>query len=460
MPACLVVVLATSWVVAQQGLPTGAGELVKFTIPERDARGVLIWQLMGDHAKLRTDGKMEVDKLTVSTFKSSGVDWTFTTPTCVFNRETREGVSESEVKMSNKNTEITGDGFHWLANESRFIIRSNVTVSIEGGISKSVLLTTPAGATNKSSTRICSNLLDFDYSTNRIASFEGKVVAVDPQLTLCCKTMKVFFADKNNEVLRVEAFADVHMFHEGKEGIGEKAVFTRETGLVMLMGSGPMLRDEKGNWMRSRGDGIIYDIGKKTMRVDKPTLEIQSGGMTNAVVSTAPKLWAGPPTPQPASKVVSQPAAPAPAPLAGTTSKPFTKIDSEVMDFVDYTTNRVATFEGNVVAEDPQLTLRCKTMKVIFSNNNNEVLRVEAYTDVHMLHAGSEAIGEKAVFTRESGIIVLSGPKPMLRDEKGNWIRSRGEGITYDTVKKLMHVDKPTSEILTGGGNDPMTPAR
>lgn len=119
--------------------------------------------------------------------------------------------------------------------------------------------------------------MDYDYGTNRIATFEGNVVAVDPQLTLRCKTLKVFFADKNNEVLRVEAYSDVHLLHEGKEGIGEKAVFTRETGLIVLSGPKPVLRDEKGNWLSSRGDGIIYNVNTKRMHVDKPQMEMKNG---------------------------------------------------------------------------------------------------------------------------------------------------------------------------------------
>ncbi len=144
-------------------------------------------------------------------------------------------------------------------------------------------------------TTINSDLLDFDYQ-KKIATFEGNVIAVDPQLKLSCRKMVVTFGDKNSEVSKVEAYDDVHMYHEGKEGIGEKAVFTREKGIVILSGGKARLRDEKGNWVSSRGDGIIYDIHTKEMKVDKPTLEL----VPSSSPATTPKP--DPQTPRPPAK--------------------------------------------------------------------------------------------------------------------------------------------------------------
>lgn len=136
-------------------------------------------------------------------------------------------------------------------------------------------------------TKITSESMDLDYE-KRVSTFEGNVIATDPKLTLKCKTMKVF-ADRDNKIIRVEAYADVHLYHEGKEGIGDKAVYTKETGLVVLSGIKPMLKDEKGNWMLSRGDGIIYNIHTKDMHVDKPTLEIQPSSEGTLLKPSTPK---------------------------------------------------------------------------------------------------------------------------------------------------------------------------
>ncbi len=126
---------------AQQGFPPStSGELTKFTIPERNREGVLIWQLTGDRAKIRPDGKMEIETLQVNTYRGTNVDWTLSTPECILDRQSREAVSEAEVFISNKGTEITGKGFHWLANENRFIIRSRVQVIIYSDMTKKEML--------------------------------------------------------------------------------------------------------------------------------------------------------------------------------------------------------------------------------------------------------------------------------------------------------------------------------
>lgn len=122
---------------AQEGLsPVTSGNLSKFTIPERNREGVLVWQLSGERAKIRSDGKMDIEEMIVNTYRGSIVDWTLSTPRCILDRQTREAVSEADVRISNEKMEITGKGFHWLANESRFIIRSRVQVILHSGITQ------------------------------------------------------------------------------------------------------------------------------------------------------------------------------------------------------------------------------------------------------------------------------------------------------------------------------------
>ncbi len=125
-------------------------------------------------------------------------------------------------------------------------------------------------------TRITADMLNFDYGTNRVAIFEGNVVAVDPQLTLWCRKMVVFFSEKGSEVARIEATQDVKMKQVNKEAFGDKAVYTRATANIVLTGNRPRLLDENGNWIVSRGEGILYNVNTKIMRVDKPEMEVQS----------------------------------------------------------------------------------------------------------------------------------------------------------------------------------------
>ena len=103
----------------------------------------------------------------------------------------------------------------------------------------------PAAGANfpggKPFTRITSDILNFDYGTNRVAIFEGNVVAVDPQLTLWCRKMVVFFGEKGSEVVRIEATLDVKMRQASKEAFGDKAVYTRDTANLVLTGNRPRL---------------------------------------------------------------------------------------------------------------------------------------------------------------------------------------------------------------------------
>lgn len=426
-----------------EDLPLGtAGELTKFTIPERNSDGILVWQLKGDRAKMRPDGKMEIERLSIDTYRNAAVDWTLSTPICLLNKTTREAVSESDVSIINKETEITGVGFHWLANETRFIIRNKAAVLIRNGLANKSFSSAPPeeksaiSSTIKPTSTIHSDTLTYDYN-KRFATFEGNVVAVDPQLKLTCNTMDVLFDGGNNEVARVDAFGSVHMYHEDKEATGEKARFTRQSNIIVLSGNRPRLRDEKGNWIVSKGDGIVYNLLTKQMKVDKPTLEFQS---SPKVAMSSDLVFA---------------ANPATSAAPSAANKPFTKIDSDLLDY-DYE-KRVASFEGNVIAIDPQLKLTCTRM-VVYSDDKNEVSRVEAFGDVHMYNEGKEATGEKARFTRDNNTIVLSGKRPKLKDKAGNWLISDGDGIIYNVVTKKMHVDKPRMEVHSASDLTPPSP--
>jgi len=425
---------------AQQGLPTsGTGEVRDFTLPERNKEGILIWQLNGKHAKLRPDGKMEITQLAVSTFRKTAVEWTLSTPACVLNRESREAISESPVQIVDKDTKITGVGFHWLANESRFIIRAQAKVVLKESLSKSSALEAVAPSPiNRATpthgpTVIDADTLNFDYE-KRVATFEGDVKAVDPQLTVKCKKMFVHFSDKNSEVSRIEGLGDVHLFHEGKEAVSEKAVFTRETGTVVLTEGDPRLKDEKGNWIK--GSSIIYNTLIRIMKVEKPRLEFapSSGGnmldlQRSELPSSGGLVFCGSDM-----NIFGQ--------------KQSSKIDADFL--THHFEKHTALFEGNVHVVDSQLELKCKKMIVYFSEKDNEVTRVEGFGDVRILQKGKEALGEKAVFTRETGVLVLTEGNPQMKDEKGNWVK--GNLIIYNARTKMMRVEGSKVEFKPSGG--------
>lgn len=122
---------------AQQGLPsTNTGDVSHFKIPERNKDGKLIWQLSGDRGKVFPGDKMEIDQMVVNFYRQTNVYWTLSTPKCIMNRESREAISESPVRIVSEKLEITGEGFHWLATNGTFIVRNKVKVVLWEGISK------------------------------------------------------------------------------------------------------------------------------------------------------------------------------------------------------------------------------------------------------------------------------------------------------------------------------------
>ena len=141
---------------------------------------------------------------------------------------------------------------------------------------------------------------------------------------------------------------------------------------------------------------------------------------------------------------------------ANTTKAKDTTITSDGLEF-DYK-KKIGTFEGNVVAIDPQMTLKCKKMLVYFSENNNEVVRLEAYDDVHLYQGSEEATGDKAIFTRDTGNIVISGKKPKLRNKDGMTLISMGEGIIDNVHTKVLKADKASMEIPPKSGGGLLTP--
>jgi lipopolysaccharide transport protein LptA len=155
-----------------------------------------------------------------------------------------------------------------------FLAAILISLQAEPGNPPSATSETPT-ATKAKDTTITSDGLEFDYK-KKIGTFEGNVVAVDPQMTLKCKKMLVYFGDNNNEVVRLEAFDDVHLYQGSEEATGDKAVFTRDTGIVVISGKKPKLRNKDGMTLVSMGEGIIYNVHTKVLKADKASMEIPS----------------------------------------------------------------------------------------------------------------------------------------------------------------------------------------
>ncbi len=116
--------------------PSSEGDATKISIPWRNKDGVLVAQITGDRVRMRSDKKAEIENLVAQAFQGTRVEWTLSTPFCIMDQQTREAVSDASIQIDSREVLVTGTGFHWLANEGRLIVRSNVKVSIAHGITK------------------------------------------------------------------------------------------------------------------------------------------------------------------------------------------------------------------------------------------------------------------------------------------------------------------------------------
>jgi len=132
----------------------------------------------------------------------------------------------------------------------------------------------------KTKTTIQSDYGDFDYKTKK-GIFEGNVVVTDAQLNLKSEKMIVYLAEKDNSVNKVEAMGSVEILHEGKTAYADNAVYSKETGIILLTpkpgGERPKIKDEKGNIVR--GNEIVINRNDNTMKaVGRVELEYTPDG--------------------------------------------------------------------------------------------------------------------------------------------------------------------------------------
>jgi lipopolysaccharide transport protein LptA len=138
----------------------------------------------------------------------------------------------------------------------------------------------PRDKPDKTKTTIQSDYGDFDYKSKK-GIFEGNVVVTDPQLNLKSEKMIIYLAEKDNAVTKVEAIGSVEILHEGKTAYADNAVYSKDTGIILLTpkpgGERPKIKDEKGNIVR--GNEIVINRNDNTMKaVGRVELEYTPDG--------------------------------------------------------------------------------------------------------------------------------------------------------------------------------------
>ena len=99
-------------------------------------------------------------------------------------------------------------------------------------------------------TVITADTLVFDYKRS-IAVFEGSVRVVDPQVTLTCEKLYVYF-DDNNQITSVVARENVYVVQDDRRARAERAVYRASDGSIVLTENARLYRGVE----ELRGDEI------------------------------------------------------------------------------------------------------------------------------------------------------------------------------------------------------------
>jgi len=113
---------------------------------------------------------------------------------------------------------------------------------------------------------------------------------------------------------------------------------------------------------------------------------------------------------------------------------------------VDYANNR-GTFEGNVLAIDPRITVRADQMIVIFGSETNETKSIErilATGAVVVTQDDRKSTSDYAEYTAGDGKVVLTG-KPFVETPQGT---VTGEKITFWRGLQKMDVEAGSQLVI------------
>ena len=136
-----------------------------------------------------------------------------------------------------------------------------------------------------SNTVITSDSLSFDYQ-KRVAVFDGNVKAVDPQMRATADHLTVTF-DETNEVKTVIAQGSVNIYHEDKHASCKRAVYTAQTGQVVLTGNAALTRGGD----KVMGRRITFWLNEERMLSEPGRLILypEDGARTNGASRLVPR---------------------------------------------------------------------------------------------------------------------------------------------------------------------------
>ncbi|WP_263630814.1 lipopolysaccharide transport periplasmic protein LptA [Geomonas agri] len=99
------------------------------------------------------------------------------------------------------------------------------------------------GTSNKEPLKVKSDTLNTD-NEKKTATFEGKVVARQGDMTLYTDRLVVSYGGPNNEVSQVEAFGNVRIVQEERQATGAHGVYDPKLARIVLDGNPKVVSGE------------------------------------------------------------------------------------------------------------------------------------------------------------------------------------------------------------------------
>jgi len=135
---------------------------------------------------------------------------------------------------------------------------------------------------------------------------------------------------------------------------------------------------------------------------------------------------------------------------AGTNASP-TRITAKRMEY-DYK-EAVALFDEDVVVTDPKFRMTSEKM-IVFFQGTNEMKQLVVIGNVSISNDNRTAVCEKAVYTKATGQIVMTGNAALQRVGQGDAGKVTGDRITIWVDEERIEVYPGATLTLPGGTLD------
>lgn len=241
---------------------TKTEEVKGFTMTIVDKGGKEKAAISGSVANMLPGGLVEILEVVARVYgrDMEGTDTLIHTSKGIYDRLKNIITTDQFVRINRRDVVITGTGLEWIPDKSRLEIEENVKVEY----SSSNVTTNGAGnaSTQKRTIIITSRgsgLLDYQGD---VAVFKKNVVAEDPDATLKAHRMKMFFSDKTQGLIKVEAYGNVRIKQPHRESSSRRAVYYVGEDKIVLTGNPRIVQ---GLDFYTANKVTIYDKGQRVV---------------------------------------------------------------------------------------------------------------------------------------------------------------------------------------------------